>query len=139
MKQEIPLVESQYSMILTAMNFYRESLIETKKKVFDISLNKIKEKNPIVFLDGMEMICVTKALLEYARHLDCMNHFLEAKPYYQESEKMDKLRIYFQKTNGPKVKNENRKEKLTKLVEELQSKGINIGFASRLPIIYHAH
>ncbi|UOE54942.1 hypothetical protein [Cytobacillus oceanisediminis] len=106
MKQILHIPDTQKEMILTSMEVHRQGLKGTGKRVFDIAYNKILKMDHSLELDGMEMMYVSQALNSYGKKLVGSRLYDEAGTYRSMAMEMERIRINFQRTNGPKIKKE---------------------------------
>lgn len=103
MKQLLHIPGAQKEMILTSMEVHRQRLKGMGKRLFDIAYSKILKMNHSVELDGMEMMYVSQALNSFGKRLAGIRLFDEAGNYRSMAMEMERIRINFQRTNGPKI------------------------------------
>ncbi|TYS50113.1 hypothetical protein [Bacillus infantis] len=103
MKQILKLNSSDHSMIITAMTAFRQELEGMGQLLFDIAFNKLREAQPSVELDGMEMIYVTQSLNKYGKQLREMDRLDQSERYRLLGAEIERVRFNFQYTNGPKI------------------------------------
>ncbi|EWG08865.1 hypothetical protein [Cytobacillus firmus] len=106
MKQLLHIPGTQKDMILTSMEVHRQGLNGMGKRLFDIAYSKILKMDHSVELDGMEMMYVSQALNSFGKRLAGIRLFDEAGNYRSMAMEMERIRINFQRTNGPSVKKE---------------------------------
>ncbi|WP_141433004.1 hypothetical protein [Bacillus sp. 03113] len=103
MKQAIYLTPVHREMIKTAMRFYRKGLSGSGKQLFDIAFGKVNKMDKRIELDGMEMVYITQSLSKYGKYFCEIGKYCEGEIYRMQGMEMERIRIYFQYQNGPRV------------------------------------
>lgn len=103
MKQAIHIKSEARDLILVAMEFHRKQLDGLGQRLFDIAFNKMHRSDTVFKLDGMEMIYISQSLNKYHKHLCAIHKYHDAERYRFLAAQIEKIRITFQMTYGPKI------------------------------------
>lgn len=102
---QIKLLPAELGMVKTAMKAYSRNLIGSKKRLFDIALNRVLASDNGTFLmDGMELECVRLALCKYAWFHYANHNRNTAGIYFELAYWVKEKKAEFQAENGPKIK-----------------------------------
>lgn len=102
MKQRLFFNVAERGLILTAMKSYIRNAEDPRNPLFKMTLKKI-EKNHVLSLDGMEMICLVMATRWRSMMFMEMGKRAEQIIYLNLSNTIDEIREEFQYQNAPEL------------------------------------
>ena len=101
MKQTIKLTKFQKDMIVNAMENFKLTLSDERKRLLDIPFTKVKNAENQVDLDGMEMILVTQSLRICSKHLAKRGSKELSYWYRKLADEVEEIRVRYQNNNSP--------------------------------------